>query len=205
MNISRLALCPVDPHWIPPDDKRLDQFLQSIELSGKALQQPLQFLPGNKFLDLIAFMGCSPDINLEPGDDERPFCSIHVQEQAETVEFHFGGLEAEIAGARGPTHRDENGVDLHRFIAERNGHATLPHRGRSDGDPGADGDAARGQLPIERPGRLGIGLRDYLLQHLEQVNLVAEIRQHRGELTADGTGADHSNPAGVLGPVEGVV
>jgi hypothetical protein len=90
MNLPRLALCPFDPHWIPPDDKRLDQFLQSIELSGKPLEQPLHFLPGDRFLDLIAFMGCSPDINLEPGDDEQPYCAIRVQNQAETVEFHFG-------------------------------------------------------------------------------------------------------------------
>ena len=90
MNIPRLALCPVDPHWIAPDDKRLDQFLQLIEFSGKALQKPMQFLPGNRFLDLVAFMGCSPDVNLEPGDDERPFCAIHVHDQAEAVEFHCG-------------------------------------------------------------------------------------------------------------------
>lgn len=90
MNNASLVLCPLDPYWTPPDDVSLGQFLQSIQLIGRPYQNQSLFLAGDRFLELVAFMGCSPDISLDPGDNGRSFCSIHLQPYAVTVEFHCG-------------------------------------------------------------------------------------------------------------------
>jgi len=75
---------------MPPDDKRLIDFLQTVRLIGKPLKHPMHYLTGENFLDLIAFMGCSPDINLEPGEDKRPFCHVRLQAHTPDIEFHCG-------------------------------------------------------------------------------------------------------------------
>lgn len=85
-----LTLCPDDPSWTPPDNRRLQHFLQLIQLIGKPFNHQMHYLTGEKFLDLIAFVGCSPDIALEPQDDDRPFCLVHIQEHADAIEFHCG-------------------------------------------------------------------------------------------------------------------
>jgi len=90
MENALLVLCPEDPHWVPPDDKSLIFALQSIQLISTPLDEPLLYLTGEKFLDLIAFMGCSPDIKLEPGEDKQSFCHIHLLPHADRIEFHCG-------------------------------------------------------------------------------------------------------------------
>ena len=90
MKNALLVLCPDNPHWAPPDNPGLKQFLQSIQLIGEPYQGETQFYTGEKFLELVAFLGCSPDIKLEPGDKNQSFCRIHVQTGAEEVEFHCG-------------------------------------------------------------------------------------------------------------------
>ena len=90
MENASLVLCPDDPYWVPPDDNSLVLLLLSIQLISASFYEQALYLPGDRFLDLIAFMGCSPDIKLEPGDDKRPFCHIHLQIRADTIEFHRG-------------------------------------------------------------------------------------------------------------------
>ena len=90
MNNASLVLCPLDPYWTPPDDPSLRYFLQSIQLIGEPYQNQSLFLAGDRFLELVAFMGCSPGISLDPGDNSRSFCSIHMPPHAVTVEFHCG-------------------------------------------------------------------------------------------------------------------
>ena len=90
MNNASLVLCPLDPYWTPPVDHDLAQFLQSIQLIGETYQNQAQFLAGERFLELVAFMGCSPDIRFEPGDSEDPFCNIVLRPHTATVEFHCG-------------------------------------------------------------------------------------------------------------------
>ena len=90
MNNASLVLSPQDPFWTPPDDVSLGQFLQSIELIGEPYQNQSRFLAGDRFLELVAFMGCSPDIRFEPGDDSSSFCSIQLQPHTNTIEFHCG-------------------------------------------------------------------------------------------------------------------
>ena len=90
MNTPSLMICPDDPFWTPPDDKRLDEFLQLVQLIGPTLDQPMHFLVGERFLDHIAFMGCSPNINLIPDQDNGSFCFVHLQPATDQVEFHHG-------------------------------------------------------------------------------------------------------------------
>ena len=89
MKQPSLLLCPEDPTWIPPDNKRLTDFLQSIQLIGTASDHPITYLVGEKFLDMIAFMGCSPDIKLEPDGDDQSYCYIQIK-HAPAIEFRHG-------------------------------------------------------------------------------------------------------------------
>ena len=90
MKNALLVICPADPHWVPPDDDSLEQLLQSIELIGKPYDGEMKYLTGEHFLDLIAFMGCSPAIQIEPDDDSQPFCYLRLLCGAKSVEFHSG-------------------------------------------------------------------------------------------------------------------
>jgi hypothetical protein len=89
MKNARLVLCPDQPDWTPPDDESLEQLLQSIQFIGEPFNGNMQFLAGDRFLDLIALMGCSPGIKLEP-DDDRAFCYIRLIPGTESIEFHGG-------------------------------------------------------------------------------------------------------------------
>ena len=90
MQNSFLVLCPVDPHWTLPDDEGLIRLLQSVRLIGKLYRETMDFWPGERFLDLVAFLGCSPDIKLEPDEDSPHFCFIRLKTRTRSVEFHAG-------------------------------------------------------------------------------------------------------------------
>jgi len=90
MTHPSLTLCPANPDWLPPDDKRLEDFLQSLQFTGKTFNQAGHYLAGEKFLDLIAFMGCSPQIQLDPGEDDGSFCYIQLHQQTPAIEFRSG-------------------------------------------------------------------------------------------------------------------
>jgi hypothetical protein len=90
MDNALLVLCPDDPRWVPAASDSLVKVLQSIQFIGQPLQEPMHFLTGERFLELVAFMGCAPDIRLEPGADNQSFCHIRLLAQTDTVEFHGG-------------------------------------------------------------------------------------------------------------------
>ena len=90
MKNALLVLCPVDPGWMPVDVQSLEQYLESIQLIGKPIEGSNLYLVGDGFLDLIAFMGCSPEINLHAGDNSQQFCHIRIIVNPDTIEFHSG-------------------------------------------------------------------------------------------------------------------
>ena len=90
MKNALLALYPADPFWRPPDIPALAQLLQSIQLIDGPCCGDGGFLAGERFLDLIAFMGCSPDIKLNPEENSREFCFIRLQSNPASIEFHSG-------------------------------------------------------------------------------------------------------------------
>jgi len=70
--------------YLYPDDSSLfvdkldlESLLSAIEFIGQK-QIENRFQVGNKFLSLLCFMGCSPNIELEPQDD-KPYCYIKTE------------------------------------------------------------------------------------------------------------------------------
>lgn len=62
----------------PPSPASLEERLRSIGLIGDRYRNQQQvFLTGERFLQLITFLGCSPFLRLQPaGDDDDRFCHI---------------------------------------------------------------------------------------------------------------------------------
>jgi hypothetical protein len=54
----------------------LASLLKNIMLTGKKLSEK-HYATGENFLSLLTFMGCSPNIELEPQDD-KPYCYIEI-------------------------------------------------------------------------------------------------------------------------------
>ncbi len=90
MENAALVICPVEPDWTLPDNTSLIELLRSIQFIAEPFRNDFDFLPGDRFLDLFAFMGCAPDINLEPGNDDQQFCFIRLPYDTGSIEFHAG-------------------------------------------------------------------------------------------------------------------
>ena len=59
------------------------QLLKEVKIIGDKLGKN-RFSVGDEFLSQFTFMGCSPDIELEPQCDGTPFCYIEIEEQDES-------------------------------------------------------------------------------------------------------------------------
>lgn len=60
--------------------------LRDTGLIGVSLENnPDSFLVGESFLDLIAFMGCAPNIRLAPEDDAETFTHLRLHSSADTI------------------------------------------------------------------------------------------------------------------------
>jgi hypothetical protein len=88
MENALLVLCPDEPRWTLPENHSLEEFLQSIQLIGAPLDGDRKFLAGDRFLELIALLGCSPGIRLEPGEDKLPFSYVRLLPRTDAIEFH---------------------------------------------------------------------------------------------------------------------
>ncbi|MDH5712033.1 MAG: hypothetical protein OEZ15_10285 [Gammaproteobacteria bacterium] len=76
---ASLVLHASDPDWIPDNLEALIHFLQQTELAGKCFNKnDHRFFVGEKFLDHISFMGCSPNIKLEDQGGDGKFTFIRV-------------------------------------------------------------------------------------------------------------------------------
>lgn len=60
------------------DISALADCLRDAGFIGEALDAG-HFLPGDQFLSLLSFLGCSPNIRLHPEDGEQ-FCHVHITE-----------------------------------------------------------------------------------------------------------------------------
>ncbi len=68
MGIHKLMLHPGDPEASPPDVACLVEQLRQIHLIGPAfaVEGGTHYYAGERFLELIAFLGCSPNVALDP-------------------------------------------------------------------------------------------------------------------------------------------
>lgn len=80
MQDNRLVLTPCDTGASLPAQGELLRLLRELGLAGEQFewQGEQHCLPGERFLDLISFLGCSPLINIEPTTDGSEFCHIVV-------------------------------------------------------------------------------------------------------------------------------
>ncbi|MET0091597.1 MAG: hypothetical protein ABW068_16540 [Candidatus Thiodiazotropha sp.] len=76
---GRLILTPQSPYWALEDTSPLIERLQDIGLIDQPrVNRPNHYLLGDNFMQWISFMGCSPFIRMEPGQDNEPFCQLIV-------------------------------------------------------------------------------------------------------------------------------
>lgn len=85
---ASLVLHASDQNWMPDDLETLINFLQKLELIGQAINKnENSFLIGEKFLNHISFMGCSPHIKFdnEDNDGKFTFIRLHLTETITTL------------------------------------------------------------------------------------------------------------------------
>ena len=80
IHTGRLVLSPADPLYLPQDIPALIARLRSIHFCAEPVPEMdgHHYLLGERFLQLVSFMGCSPFIRLEPTDDGQPFCHLVI-------------------------------------------------------------------------------------------------------------------------------
>jgi len=88
---AALMLCPVDPHWINTDINHTIEILKKIEFIRNTLpNQTKHYFVGEKFFDLIAFMGCAPNIRLAPEQGIDSFTHIQLINSPAEMLFQYG-------------------------------------------------------------------------------------------------------------------
>ena len=76
---ASLVLHATDPDWTPENPEALINFLQESGLAGEVFNKDeSSFLVGEKFLDYISFMGCSPNIKLENENGDGKFTFVRI-------------------------------------------------------------------------------------------------------------------------------
>ena len=80
MHTGRLILTPQDPFYLPDSIEKILEQLRSIQFCSGAVEglDGQHYLLGERFMQLVSFMGCSPFIQLEPSQDGQPFCHLIV-------------------------------------------------------------------------------------------------------------------------------
>ncbi len=76
LHTGRLVLTPEDPYLLPADPEVIIAELQQIGLIAHALEPGPGYLLGERFMQLVLFMGCSPYIRLQPDESGEPFCHL---------------------------------------------------------------------------------------------------------------------------------
>ncbi|MEW8049987.1 MAG: hypothetical protein AB2792_16050 [Candidatus Thiodiazotropha sp.] len=76
LHTGRLVLTPEDPYLLPDDPEAILAKLHEIGLIEGALESDPGYLLGERFMQLVTFMGCSPYIRLQPDRSGEPFCRL---------------------------------------------------------------------------------------------------------------------------------
>ncbi len=117
--MSSLMLHPVDASWLAASSEDFDRHLQQAGLIGASLPGAFApgYLVGEHFLSLVTFLGCSPDILLEPDSaaPEREFCAVRIHRYPEGARFV---LAERAAPPRCPACRSSMTVDAAAVQAE---------------------------------------------------------------------------------------
>ncbi len=80
-------------HPARPDDtiaqKSLISLLKQLAYIGET-EKASRFQVGDRFLSHLCFLGCSPDIELSPQADDKPYCYIEIPPSTKQPEFLSG-------------------------------------------------------------------------------------------------------------------
>lgn len=77
-SIPQLVLYPKSVNRAPKDLHQLKASLLDIGFISAVKDLPY-YLPGNEFVNLLAFLGCSPDIRLGPEDGDN-YCQVVISD-----------------------------------------------------------------------------------------------------------------------------
>jgi hypothetical protein len=84
LHTGRLALTPENPYLRPEEPARILAQLREIGFIGDRLaDSDNRYLLGDNFMQLVTFMGCSPNIELNPGEPGQPFCHLVIDGPSE--------------------------------------------------------------------------------------------------------------------------
>jgi len=76
---ASLIIHPGDPEWLPDNIEEITASLKNTGLiAGNIPDKDQCYFVGDSFLELIAFLGCSPNITLTPQDNTDKFCFIRL-------------------------------------------------------------------------------------------------------------------------------
>ena len=117
--MSSLMLHPMDADWLPASREDFLDDLRQAGLIGLSLPDAFApgYLVGERFLSLVTFLGCSPDILLEPDSAApgREFCAVRIHHYPEGARFV---LAERAAPPRCPVCRSSMTVDRATVQAE---------------------------------------------------------------------------------------
>jgi hypothetical protein len=78
LHTGRLVLTPQDPYLLPDEPETILSQLHEIGFIEHALENMPGYLLGERFMQLVTFMGCSPYIRLQPDESDEPFCHLRL-------------------------------------------------------------------------------------------------------------------------------
>lgn len=91
MNDGRLLLHPIDPAAQIPDMGALIGRLRELGLAGEGMDAAgRRFLAGDRFAELVAFLGCSPYLRFAPDGGGEAFCHLGLRGPFESPRLIFG-------------------------------------------------------------------------------------------------------------------
>ena len=87
---ARLILHVQDPDYIPDNIAQIEQILHEVGLIGEPWGEvsQQQYLIGERFLQLVTFLGCAPAIELEPpANGNTEFCHVGISRLYPSARF----------------------------------------------------------------------------------------------------------------------
>lgn len=80
----RLILHPENTRHLIKDNHQLISSLLDIQFINETAGTDNTYTAGKEFINLLTFLGCSPDIKLSPNDGEN-YCTVSIPDAHETV------------------------------------------------------------------------------------------------------------------------
>jgi DNA-directed RNA polymerase subunit RPC12/RpoP len=92
LHTGQLVITPEDYRYIPNDIGSLVATLDTMDFIETDMKEddPASYRLGNRFMQLVTFLGCSPAIQLEPDAEGTPYCYMVLEGPYEHPHFLNG-------------------------------------------------------------------------------------------------------------------